>query len=49
MIRLSRSRCPAALSAGKSEEVYVDIDCRVVGCDCCMEVYNAIDYFEEDE
>ncbi len=40
-------RCPVC--GEECEEVYVDIDCHVVGCDCCMEVYNAIDYFEEDE
>ena len=38
-------RCPVC--GEECEEVYVDIDCHVVGCDCCMEVYDAAEYFEE--
>ena len=38
-------RCPVC--GEECGEVYVDIDCHVVGCDCCMEVYDAAEYFEE--
>ena len=38
--------CPVC--GEECEEVYVDVDSRVAGCDRCMTVYISWDYFDEE-